>query len=247
MLNIRIADRVVQVQANYPAVENRCAEYICDEKPDFFVSICAADIAFERSKCAREDALEGRMIRRMTDAQLEITAVQRKIAEKLFTYDTILLHGSVVAVDGAAYLFTAKSGTGKSTHTALWCDLFGGRAVMVNDDKPFLRITEDGILAYGSPWNGKHGRGSNICVPLKAICILQRGTQNQIRPIAAKEALFTLLQQTNRPMDPAQMPKYLELIDRLTKQMSFYRMTCNMDPEAARMAYGTMSGQENGM
>ena len=244
---VRLADCVISVSAIFESTKRYCASYLTEGSPDFEITIQPGDIAFERSKCAREDALEGRTIRRMTDTQLEITAVQRKIAEKLFTYDTILLHGSVVAVDGAAYLFTAKSGTGKSTHTALWCDLLGNRAVMVNDDKPFLRVTEDGILAYGSPWNGKHGRGSNICVPLKAICILERGTQNQIRPIDAKEALFTLLQQTNRPMDPVQMPKYLELIDRLTKQMSFYRMACNMDPEAARMAYGTMSGQENGV
>ena len=243
-MKIRIAGRVAEIKPIHPLVENRCAEYLSEDEPDFSVTVTPADIALERDKCAREDAREDRPFLSRNDAQLEMTAVQRKIAENLFDYDTILVHGSVVAVDGAAYLFTAKSGTGKSTHTALWCDVFGSRAVMVNDDKPFLRITEDGVLVYGSPWCGKHDRGSNVCVPLKAICILERGAENRIRPIAAKEALFMLLQQSNRPMSPSRMPGYLDLIDKLTKQVSFYRMVCNMDPEAARMSYHAMSARE---
>ena len=78
-------------------------------------------------------------------------------------------------MDGQAVLFTAKSGTGKSTHTKLWRDLFGERAVMVNDDKPLLRILKDGVLVCGTPWDGKHRLSTNCALPLKAICILERG------------------------------------------------------------------------
>ena len=60
---------------------------------------------------------------------------------QLLLHNGIMLHSSCVVVDDKAYLFTARSGTGKSTHTRLWCQLFGDRAVMVNDDKPFLRCT----------------------------------------------------------------------------------------------------------
>ena len=80
--------------------------------------------------------------------------IYRKIADALVDDGVILYHGSVIAVDGQGYLFTAKSGTGKSTHTALWRELFGERAVMVNDDKPLLRVKDDQVTVYGTPWNG---------------------------------------------------------------------------------------------
>lgn len=199
------------------------------------------DIIFEREKSIREAELEGIIVREFSDTYLETIAVQRKVTEGLFGFDTLLFHGSVVAVDGQAYLFTAKSGTGKSTHTRFWRETFGDRAVMVNDDKPFLRITEDGVLAYGSPWNGKHKLGNNICVPLKAICILERGEENQIQAISGQEASMMLFQQSNRPMDPRKMPIYMDLIDQLSKKTEFYRMQCNLDPNAAQVAFDAMS------
>lgn len=216
-------------------------EYHTANKPNFDVFLTYEDIAFERKKSFQEDAIEGIPARNFSGKYLETIAVQRKIAEKLFEYDTLLFHGSVVAVDGVGYLFTAKSGTGKSTHTRLWRELFGDRAVMVNDDKPFLRITENGVLAYGSPWNGKHGLGTNTCVPLKAICILERGEENHIQKIPAKDAVFMLLQQSNRPMNRQLMPKYMELLDKLSGSVNFYRLACNMDPEAAQISYEAMS------
>ena len=200
------------------------------------------DIAFEREKSEREDRLEGIPVRKFTDAYLETVAVQRKITECLFAYDTLLFHGSVVAVDGEGYLFTAKSGTGKSTHTRLWREMLGDRAVMVNDDKPFLRLTEDAVLACGSPWNGKHGLGRNMSVPLKAVCILERGEENRIQKISAKQVLPMLVQQSNRPMDSRWMLKYLELLDKLASGVAFYRLACNTDPQAALVSYQAMSG-----
>ena len=96
-------------------------------------------------------------------------------------------------------------------------------------------------MACGSPWNGKHGLGCNLSVPLKAICILERGEENRIQAIPAKQALSMLLQQSNRPMNAAHLPKYLELLDRLACGTKFYRLACNMEPQAARVSYQMMS------
>jgi hypothetical protein len=104
---------------------------------------------------------------------------------------------------------------------------------MVNDDKPFLQITPEGVTAWGSPWMGKHGLGANIQVPLKAICILDRGEDNRIRPISSQEALPMLFQQSQRPADRENLLKYMDLIDQLADRCAFYRMACNMDPQAA--------------
>ena len=146
-------------------------------------------------------------------------------------------------MDGEGYLFTAKSGTGKSTHTGLWRELLGEKAVMVNDDKPFLEITESGVIVHGSPWNGKHRLGANISLPLKAICLLERGEENEIESIAPKDAVLMLMQQSCRPMDRRKMPKYPELLDGLSQRVDFYRLKCNMEPEAVKLSYEAMSGK----
>lgn len=241
----KIAGLTVAIRAQYESTRQYCASYLCDGKPDFSVAVTDDDIAYEREKCARDDYLMGYPSRVRSDAYLETVAVQRKLAERLFAYDTILFHGSVVAVNGIAYLFTAKSGTGKSTHTKLWREVFGDRATMVNDDKPFLKVTDNGILAYGSPWNGKHGLGTNTAVPLRAICILERGEENYIRQITAKKAVYMLLQQSNRPVDGILMPKYMELVGRLADNLFFYCLTCNMETEAATVAYEAMSPKQS--
>ena len=135
---------------------------------------------------------------------LETLTVYRKIATAFLERSVLLMHGSVVAVDGEAYMFTALSGTGKSTHVRLWRKLFGDRAVMVNDDKPLVRIGGERAIVYGTPWDGKHHLSNNIAVPLKAIVVLRRGLENEIHPLTVQEAFPTLLQQSFRTEDPYQ-------------------------------------------
>ena len=156
-------------------------------------------------------------------------------------WDTLLFHGSCISVDSKAYLFTAKSGTGKSTHTQLWKKWFGERAVFINDDKPLLKISAQGVTVYGTPWDGKHHRSTNTSCPLKAVCILTRNTENSIQRIDKKAALPMLCQQSYRPCSPIGTQKTLALVDRLGSSVPLYRLGCNMEPEAALVAYHGMN------
>ena len=235
----KIADKVVEVKSIYAEVHEYCTDYLTDEPADYSVTATQADIDFEREKSAREDEIEGIPIRHFSDSYLEELAVYRKIAEKMLDFDTVLFHGSVVAVDDVGYLFTAKSGTGKSTHTRLWREYFGDRAVMVNDDKPLLHIA-DTVTAYGTPYNGKHRLGTNTSVPLKAICILTRSAENHIEPITREQAYTMLLQQVYRPADMLKMTKTLELVDRLADSVKLYQLGCNMEISAAKVAFEGM-------
>ena len=225
------AGKIVEVNSLHDEVHRYCAAYRTDAPADFSVTITQEDIEYER---AREET-PGH-----ADAYLEELAVYRKVSEKMPYYDTILFHGSVIAVDGAAYVFTAKSGTGKSTHTALWRRLFGDRAVMVNDDKPLLHVG-DVVTAYGTPYDGKHKLSNKIAVPLKAVCILERAEENSIVKITRSEAYPMLVQQAYRPADIAAMQKTLSLIDKMADSVELYRLGCNMDPDAARVAYEGMN------
>ena len=210
--------------------------------PDFSVVISEDDIIFEREKSNREHAFEHLPIPNFPEELLEVTAVYRKIADKMLDYNTFVFHGSVIAVENQAFLFTAKSGTGKSTHTRLWREYLKDRAVMVNDDKPLIQISEQGVIAYGTPWNGKHHIGENISVPLKAICILTRAEENHIVKISKSQAYPMLLQQVYRPQNQERMQKTLALIDNMAETVELYRLGCNMNLEAAEIAYNEMKG-----
>lgn len=236
----RLADRIIEIRSLHLMIHEQCREYRAAGVPDFRIEITPSDIVFEREKSAQADKAEERAIQFYSDGYLETLAAYRKIAERMPEYDTILFHGSCVAVDGAGYLFTAKSGTGKSTHTRLWRELLGDRAIMINDDKPLIRISDSGAIIYGTPWDGKHHLSNNIAVSLKAICILERAKENAILPVAREEALPMLIQQTYRPADPFTLAKTLTLIDRMGMEVKLYRLRCNMDISAAKLSYGTM-------
>ncbi|MCD8370946.1 MAG: hypothetical protein LUC94_11635 [Clostridiales bacterium] len=243
-MNIRLAGCVVEVRHLYSYLEDYCSDYITDAPADFSIIVTQADIEFEREKVAREDEIEGIPTRHFSNAYLETLSVYRKIAVRLLDYDTLLFHGSALSMDGEGYMFTAVSGTGKSTHARLWREQFQERVVMVNDDKPLLKLTDRGILAYGTPWNGKHRLSTNISVPLKAICILSRDQSNHIAPVSVWEAYPILLQQTYRPDDVLAMEKTLELLDRLMAGVALYALGCNMEPEAAMTAFRGMNGED---
>ena len=125
----------------YSYIESYCKDYLYNgEGFDYSISINNQDILYEKEKSRKEDIKEGISIREFSDAYLETLAVYRKICRCLLDENVLLLHGSVVSVDGIGYLFTAKSGTGKSTHTRYWREYFKDRAIMINDDKPLLEI-----------------------------------------------------------------------------------------------------------
>ena len=236
----KIADKIISISSLYDEVHTLCRDYAFDGQPQIFVTCSDKDIAAEREKSDRNAEAEGRVPQKFRDSYLETLALYRKIADNMVDSDCFLFHGSAIAVDGAAYLFTAKSGTGKSTHTALWRRLFGDRAVMVNDDKPLIRVQGGRAIIYGTPWNGKHRLGCNIAVPLKAVCILTRAQENRIERTDKRTALPMLIQQTHRPEDPKKTAKTLRLIDSLAGSISLYRLGCNMEIQAAQIAHNAL-------
>ncbi|MBR4863179.1 MAG: hypothetical protein IKU07_01280 [Oscillospiraceae bacterium] len=240
MFAIEIAGVAISVETMFLSTKEYFRPYLTEKEAEFSVDVTPLDLAREQELLDLEADAEGLKRRKFTDPFLERTVIQRKIADRLIGNDTLLLHGSTVAVDGKAYLFTAPCGTGKSTHTRLWRETFGERAVMVNDDKPFLRLTSDGVLAYGSPWSGKHGLATNICVPLQGICLLHRGEENCIQMLPPMEIKGILRHQLHESTDAALQEKAFALLDRLLETVPTWELFCNKEPEAARMAYDAM-------
>ena len=228
----KIADRIILIESIYPNVHEFFKGYEAQGTPDIVVSISEQDIFFEKG---RTD--EGATF---PDFYLEELAVYRKICEKMPYFDSFLFHGSCICVDGDGYLFGAPSGTGKSTHAKLWCDNLGDRAIMVNDDKPILYVDGNNVYAYGTPYNGKHHRGTNMRVKLKALCIIHQAPDNKIEPMDKSEAYPLIIGQTYRTFDREAFIKTLDLVDKVLDNVKIYSLGCNMKREAFEVSFGEM-------
>ena len=238
--NMKIAGAVACVKCLFESTPLYFRAYLTEEAADFSVTVTPDDLRFEQAELDREAVEEGFRFRTFTDPFLERAAIQRAFGEFLFDRGVLLMHGSAVAVDGQGYLFTARSGTGKSTHTRLWCQAFGDRAAMINDDKPFIAVTGEQVIIYGSPWSGKHGLDSNIAVPLAGICFLERGAENAIGPAQLDAVLPMLQKQGYCPLDARKAADYEALVTKLAEKVPLWRMACNKSPDAATLAYETM-------
>jgi len=158
----------------------------------------------------------------------------------LLRFGGMMLHASAVALDGRAYLFSGPCGMGKSTHTRLWREVFGEKAVVFNDDKPALRRLDDRWYAYGTPWCGKDGINVNVKVPLAGICFLRRGEANVIRRLNSMEAMSYFLSQTLRKLREENMDLLLGNLDKLIREIPIFELKNLPEPDAARLSYETM-------
>ncbi len=160
---------------------------------------------------------------------------------QLLQFDGMMIHASAVVKDGYAYLFSASSGTGKSTHTSQWMKAFGDAVIMLNDDKPAVRKEDGRWFAYGTPWSGKTAQNANVRAPLGGICILTRGETNAIEPFFGARAAFALLEQTVRPAAVDGRGRLLELLNELLEAIPVWKLRCTPTEEAAVVSHKAMS------
>lgn len=179
----------------------------------------------------------------LSEEDCEYLSTGGSFYRQLLGFDGLLLHSSAVVVDGKAYLFSAPCGTGKSTHTKLWLQAFGDKAVILNDDKPALRLENGVWYAYGTPWSGKYDISANIRAEVAGIAMVHRAECNSIEPYPGAQAIFAVMEQTARPADPVSRMKLLDNLDKLLSRIPLWKLYCNMDPEAAVVAYEAMSGK----
>lgn len=237
---LKISDFHIGIGQGVLEAKKYCKDYICDGDAavDFTVDLSDEDIAYERAEAERENPGIG-----FSRGNFENLALYRKICAQILKYDAFMMHGAVIEYEGKGYLFTAKSGTGKTTHIRLWKKLFGDdKVTIVNGDKPIIRFIDGKVYAYGTPWNGKEHYGTNSRVELSAICFLERGEENSIKKISDIEALPRIFSQI-MIHDSADLGKQMELVDKLFEKVPTYLLECNMDVEAAKVAYEGMSGQ----
>lgn len=228
MITIEVAGLAIGLDTEAPYIRERCARFLTDAPPGFTVRATQEEIAAEQALVPTAPAVA------------EFVCLYRAIAEKLPDYDRFVLHGATIQMDGKAYIFTAKSGTGKSTHITLWRRRYGQAVRIVNGDKPILWLQDGTWLACGTPWCGKEGLTSTDCVPVAGLCLLERAVENSIRPATSRELIEAIFHQIYRPKDVGRLTRFLSLLDAFLTATPIWRMGCNMEPEAAEVAHDAM-------
>lgn len=202
-------------------------EYLGNEAPKVDIFVNDSELQAELSLMPNEPPF-----------YVENLAILRKIMKILiFDYNAMLFHGSSVMVNGKAYVFTAPSGTGKSTHTAILKEYLGEKLTYINDDKPILKVEEGTVFVYGSPWNGKHCLGDNLKAPLDAVCLIVRAKENKVERVDATGFLKVLFEQSMGFDDEETAGKVLGVLSAIMKNSKFYKVYCNKDLSAGKCSY----------
>lgn len=219
------------------AVENRYAyqtrlsrDYLAADQKTYAFRVRADENEMARDKADKPY---------ITDGYAESLSIGRAVAWGLLDHDAFLLHAAVTVKEGYAFVFLGKSGVGKTTHARFWKDRFPDARILCGD-KPFIRIIDGKVFAYGSPWGGKEGFQINEKAPVKALAFLERSPQNLVTPIAKAEAVKRLFPSLLLSDDPAKLNKLLDLVQTFVDKTPTCRLQCNLDPQAAEVAFNAM-------
>ncbi len=231
----RIAELNVLMRTKSQLVLTQAAPYAADFEGQPQVTVNLEDEFID----ARHGEMPG-----MTRDECEYFYTGMYFYYQLLRYNGLMLHSSSLAYNNKAYLFSAPSGTGKSTHVGLWQKYVGDAVSVINDDKPALRVMDDGLYVYGTPWSGKTDKNTNIKVPLGGIVFLERAETPHIRPMQTVEAVQHLLWQTTRSVREERMNQVLDVIDKIVGRVPVYKMGVNMERESVALSFTTLTGRE---
>ncbi len=118
------------------------------------------------------------------------------VSNALLAYNRCVFHGTAFLWHEKAWIFTAPSGTGKTTQYRRWRKLYRDEVKIINGDKPILEFKEDHtIMVHPSPWKGKERWGSMLNAPLGGIIYLKQGKENKIECMAPQDAVIPLYKQ----------------------------------------------------
>lgn len=234
MERFSIAGLGVEMEPKYDVLYARSRRYLSDAKGGPDISIPFSERLMARAKELYPD---------VDDPTAEYLYTAEVFYETLVRWNGFMLHSSAVAYGGRAYLFTADSGTGKSTHTGLWQKYIPGISV-INDDKPAVRLTDGVFRAAGTPWSGKYDISGNVSYPLGGVAVVIRGTENRIEPASPAETVRTLLKQTVIPYRESDYSLLAETLDRFVSAVPVYNLWCDMSENAVRTSFEKLTGEK---
>lgn len=228
----KIAELTIHMNPTYTKLITQAKKYEIEDRDKIDISIELSTEYIEKKHLEQPH---------LTSEDCEYIWYGADFCNKLLDYNGMVLHSSCIMLNNEAYLFSAPCGVGKSTHTALWQTYFGkDKAVIINDDKPVLRLMKDGFYAYGTPFSGKTDLNINAKVKVKAIIFIEQDKDNHIERMDEKSAINCILNQTLRPKNKEKYIKLLQLMDQLIGQIPIYTLGCTISTDAVQLVYNTI-------
>lgn len=210
--------------------KNAFSPFLADAKPDFCI-----DFSKQQITAVAND-------QNCSIAVAESYLILQDFSQKLFKKTgAVLFHASAINVGGRAILFCAPSGTGKSTHSALWKKSFAD-VEYLNDDKPFIVRERDGFYCYGSPWCGKHGLGSNKKAKVFAVCKVCRAQENSCQKLTTEQFFSLALNQTVRFDSAENMDRLFGFLQEFLNDASLFQINVNVNADAPKVVRKAILG-----
>ncbi len=238
----KLAGIPVAFENRYPYIPRLMQDYLTNEPPMLTLSLTEAEIACEGERGGRLPPITSQEARL---AYLEALAFYRKLSVQLPRFGGFFLHAALLAVEGEGIAVAARSGVGKSTHAALWRELLGDGCEILNGDKPLLRRDAGGrFYGYGTPFAGKEGWHKNASVPVRALLLLERGSEDRLTPVTPAEAFPALYAATLAPESEETAALLLPLLSEFLGTVHIFRASVTPRLSAAEAAYRTIFRKE---
>ena len=151
----------------------------------------------------------------------------------LLQKNSILLHSSLINYHDKGIIFSAPSGTGKSTQADMWKKHYDAK--ILNGDRSIINCTT--FKAYGSPYAGSSQIYLNEFVQVSLIIILRQSKINTIRKLDNKEAFLSVISEVFLSKDRALMDQQLKLVESVVKNIPIYLLNCRPDKESVDLVY----------
>ena len=164
-------------------------------------------------------------------------------ADMLTHLQVFNLHSSLVQRrEGDAILFTAPSGTGKSTQAGLW-EQFAG-ADTLNGDRSMLRRVDGRWTAFGSPFAGTSGIYRNESAPVRALVVLRQAPENTIRRLPLAEAFRAIYSESVLPRWHTEAhQRVISLVTEIVSELPVYLLACTPDERPVTLLRNTLEGE----
>ena len=236
MIKILLADLVIEIDNKYDYISEKCSDYLYtgDRETDIPIKVTEEEI-IEQKNASTEF---------FTNEYLEYLITYRKIADEILNFDAFVMHGTVIKVEDKGIMFTAVSGTGKTTHMLLWFKLLGDKLTVINGDKPIIRFFDGVPYAYGTPWCGKEGYNTNDRVILSDICLIERGEVDEAMFATQLDVFSHFIKQIYRPSKTELINKTFDLAGKLFKFSNLRKFKCRKNISAAKTAYKAIFNKE---
>lgn len=235
MIKLLLADLVIEIENKHGYIRNHTTDYAYngDREADIFIEVPQEEIDNERKASTLA----------FPDCYLEYICAYRKIATELLKFDAFVMHGTVIDVENKGIVFTALSGTGKTTHMLYWQEMLGDKLKIINGDKPIIRFFDGVPYAYGTPWAGKEGFNTNARTKLEDICLIERADVNEVVPLTGFQVVSLFIKQIYHPEDPVARNKTYDLANKLLSCCNLRKIRCTKDISAAKTAYNAIFGK----